>query len=300
VRSQGPAPRSFLPGSEWLFAKIYAGPAHVDRLLLESIKPLVEAVLREGEADGWFFIRYADPQWHLRLRFHGDPQSLSSRVLPRLWHCLDQHASEGRIWRMTLDTYEREIERYGGIRGMEAAERLFQIDSELALELLSSIPDHLGTKTRWQLAFVSVDLLLAGLGLDTAARRQIVNNMGKFQEKNFEVNPRYRKQISDRFRGERQTLEKMLDDPRAGGFPEAAIAALEHYTEQLKTVRQELEQQQQAGSLTTGIPELAGNYVHMHLNRMFRSAANAQEMVLYDFLARSYDSRMAREKRTVP
>ena len=45
------------------------------------------------------------------------------------------------------------------------------------------------------------------------------------------------------------------------------------------------------------IPELAGSYVHMHLNRLFRSAANAQEMVLYDYLARTYDSRMAREKR---
>jgi hypothetical protein len=35
----------------------------------------------------------------------------------------------------------------------------------------------------------------------------------------------------------------------------------------------------------------------MHLNRMFRSAANAQEMVLYDFLARTYDSKMARDKK---
>ncbi len=36
----------------------------------------------------------------------------------------------------------------------------------------------------------------------------------------------------------------------------------------------------------------------MHLNRMFRSAANAQEMVLYDFLTRTYDSRLAKEKRS--
>jgi hypothetical protein len=38
----------------------------------------------------------------------------------------------------------------------------------------------------------------------------------------------------------------------------------------------------------------------MHLNRIFRSSPNAQEAVIYDFLARTYDSRMAREKRATP
>jgi thiopeptide-type bacteriocin biosynthesis protein len=291
--------RKFLPGSRWLFVKIHAGPSHVDRLLPETIGPLVRTVLAEGEAEGWFFIRYADPQWHLRLRFRGDPAKLTSRVLPRLWECLEPHAAEGRIYSMSLDTYEREIERYGGLGGMETAERFFQTDSELALDLLTSIGERPGTKVRWQLAFYSVNLLMAGLGLDVLARRQTINTMGRFQEKKFDVSAQYRKQVSDHFRGERQTLEKLLDDPRAGDFPESAIAALDLYAERLKTIRQELERQQQAARLTVAIPELAGSYVHMHLNRLFRSAANAQEMVLYDYLARTYDSRMAREKRKV-
>ena len=33
-----------------------------------------------------------------------------------------------------------------------------------------------------------------------------------------------------------------------------------------------------------------------HLNRIFRSTPNAQEMVLYDFLTRTYDSLLARQK----
>jgi thiopeptide-type bacteriocin biosynthesis protein len=64
----------------------------------------------------------------------------------------------------------------------------------------------------------------------------------------------------------------------------------------LESMRAELECAQQVGELAKSIPELAGSYVHMHLNRFFRSAANAQEMVLYDFLARIYNSKMAREK----
>jgi len=293
------AQRNFLPGSEWLFAKIYGSPTHLDHLLLSSVRPLVESVLAAGDADGWFFIRYGDPQWHLRLRFHGDPQKLSGRVLPQLWQSLREHAGQGRIWRMQLDTYEREIERYGGPVGIGIAERFFQIDSELALDLLGAIPDLLGSKIRWQLAFTSVNQLLAGLGLEIAARRLIVNNIGKSQEKSLAVSPSYRKQISDRFRGERTVLEKLLDDPSAGEFPEQALSALQRYSAHLTGIREGLEREHTAGALTATLQELAGSFVHMHLNRLFRSSPNAQEMVAYDYLARCYDSRLAREKRNL-
>lgn len=283
--------RSFLPGSEWLFAKIYGSPAFLDHLLLTSVKPLVEKALADGDADGWFFIRYGDPQWHLRLRLHGEPERLSARVLPQLWHSLGEHAGLKRTWRVQLDTYEREIERYGGHAGIVTAERLFQIDSELVLDLLNSIPDQLGAKVRWHLAFTSMNLLLAGLGLELPARRALVNNMGRSQEKSFAVTPHYKKQISERFRSERALLEKLLDDPTAGGFPQEAVAALQRYAARLTGIREE------AREINASIQELAGSFIHMHLNRIFRSSPNAQEMVLYDFLTRTYDSRLAREGR---
>src|SRR5437764_2922604 len=292
----GSAQRSFLPGSEWLFAKIYGSPSHLDRLLVESIRPLVEKVLAAREADSWFFIRYGDPQWHLRLRFHGDPQALSARVMPQLWQLVNQQAQQGKIWRMQIDTYEREIERYGGMEGIQIAERLFQFDSELALELLASISDRLGSQTRWRMAFCSVDRLLQGLDFELKARRDLVNNMGKSQEKNFTVNQSYKKQLSERFRKERPILEKILTTPeQLTEFPASAHVALVRFAGQIKLVHTQLQEKQQTGEFTRSITELAGSYIHMHLNRMFRSTPNAQEMVLYDFLTRTYDSMLARK-----
>ena len=292
----GSAQRSFLPGSEWLFAKIYGSPSHLDRLLVEGIKPLVENILAAHEAESWFFIRYGDPQWHLRLRFHGDPQTLSARVLPQLWQLINQQAQQGKIWQMQVDTYERELERYGGMEGIQIAERLFHFDSELALELLGSISDRLGSQTRWRLAFCSVDRLLQGLGFELNVRRDLVNNIGKSQEKNFSINQSYKKQLSEKFRKERQTLEKILSNPEeVTEFPASAHAALTRFAGQIKQVRAHLEEKQQTGRLTRSISELSGSYIHMHLNRMFRSTPNAQEMVLYDFLTRTYDSILARK-----
>ena len=290
------AQRNFLPGSEWLFAKIYGSPSHLDRFLIEGIKPLVESVLAAGEADSWFFIRYGDPQWHLRLRLHGDPKTLSAQVLPRLWEAVNAQVNQEKAIRMQLDTYEREIERYGGPEGITIAERLFQADSELALALLASIAERPGpgSNLRWQIACASVDRLLAGLGFSLDARRHLLNNMGKAQEKSFSVGQEYRKQLSERFRKERPTLEKILSNPaEVSEFPASVHSSLAQFAAKVQPIREQLEQARLANSLT----ELAGSYVHMHLNRIFRSTPNAQEMVLYDFLTRTYDSVLARKKR---
>jgi hypothetical protein len=59
----------------------------------------------------------------------------------------------------------------------------------------------------------------------------------------------------------------------------------------------ELRSYARAGRLTVPLPELAVSYLHMHANRVLRSAHQAQELVLYDFLSRLYESRAARAPR---
>ena len=70
--------RSYPPGSEWLYLKLYAGPSTVDRILC-ALRPLTESPHALEAADRWFFIRYADPHWHLRLRFTGSLRACSAK-----------------------------------------------------------------------------------------------------------------------------------------------------------------------------------------------------------------------------
>ena len=42
------------------------------------------------------------------------------------------------------------------------------------------------------------------------------------------------------------------------------------------------------------IQAVSSSFVHMYTNRLLRSAARAQELVLYDFLGRLYQSQKAR------
>jgi len=44
------------------------------------------------------------------------------------------------------------------------------------------------------------------------------------------------------------------------------------------------------------LPELASSYVHMHANRLLRTAQRQQEACLHYFLERLYDAALARAR----
>ncbi|MFF2807343.1 lantibiotic dehydratase [Streptomyces sp. NPDC058000] len=127
-----PAPtRVHLPGEDWLFVKLYADPATHDALLADRLPALLAEV--EADNDRWFFLRYRDPEPHLRLRFHGTPAELTGRVLPAVARHVRELIGSGAVRTMTLDAYRPETDRYGGPAAQEAAERLFGTDSRSAL-----------------------------------------------------------------------------------------------------------------------------------------------------------------------
>jgi thiopeptide-type bacteriocin biosynthesis protein len=292
-----PVSRSFPPGSEWLYARIYTGTASADRLLSEAVAPLVQRVMAAGHAERWFFLRYGDPSWHLRLRFQGHPRRLRDEVLPALKAALEPALRDGSVWRLQLDTYEREVERYGGPEGVVLAERLFQEDSQAALGLLEGCVGDEGEEARWRLTLLGMDLLLADLGLSLEARTAVVERAREAFGQEFRVTAAFERQLGERFRQERGALEALLagtsseEDPWAAG-----VEVLRERSARLVPVATALREAERAGRLSASLAELAPSYLHMHANRMLRSAARAQELVLYDFLGRLYRSRLARSR----
>ena len=64
--------------------KLYTGETAADAVLRELVGPIVGEALETGAMERWFFVRYADPDRHLRLRFQGDPRRLHAETLPAL------------------------------------------------------------------------------------------------------------------------------------------------------------------------------------------------------------------------
>ncbi|WKK24090.1 lantibiotic dehydratase [Streptomyces olivoreticuli] len=126
-------------GSEWLSAKLYASPARHNEILTQRL-PLLLRELPES-MDRWFFLRYADPDPHLRLRFHARPGVLTRQVLPVIGAWAADLRERGLAHVLILDEYCPETARYGGPDMIEAAERAFHADSLAVLEQLQVLPD---------------------------------------------------------------------------------------------------------------------------------------------------------------
>jgi hypothetical protein len=105
------------PGREWLYAKLYGGTGALDGMLTKAVHPLVEKLTDLGRIFRWFFIRYSDPHDHLRIRFNGAPERLAQEVSPLVFDTFNPLVSSGELWKIEFDTYQREIERYGGFDG---------------------------------------------------------------------------------------------------------------------------------------------------------------------------------------
>jgi thiopeptide-type bacteriocin biosynthesis protein len=132
------------PGGAWTYVKLYGAEAELDALLRDHAGRIVAACAERADLDRWFFLRYRDPQHHLRLRLRakdGDGVAL----VAHLCALLEPLITEGALRRYAFDTYEPELERYGGSAAQTAVQRLFRRDSERVLEALASAADAGGS-----------------------------------------------------------------------------------------------------------------------------------------------------------
>ena len=284
------------PGSEWLFAKLYTGQHTADQLLGGPLAHLVKEAMASGDADRWFFIRYADPEPHLRIRFHGDPSRIWARVLPRLNQTLGPLLENTLLWQIQLDTYDPETRRFGGLSNLARAEKIFMADSEAAMEILATHPGDEGGKCRWHLALASVDGYFASADLPLEARYQLAKARFAGFSKEYGLHaPAARHKLAARFRLERQKLETLLDPNQPDENPLArGMAILGRRSRRLRPWFVEMRALEKAEGLTVGFEELLGSFIHMSVNRMLQSSQRAQEMVIYYFLMRLYESRLAK------
>ena len=76
--------RSFVPGDEWLYYKLYCNPLNADIILINYLKPLLDSLKNEMRVKNSFFVRYEDPKYHIRLRIQFNTISEISNALIKI------------------------------------------------------------------------------------------------------------------------------------------------------------------------------------------------------------------------
>jgi thiopeptide-type bacteriocin biosynthesis protein len=283
--------RTFPPGSEWLYLKLYTGRSTADQLLREFVRPFVDWALRSGDAEQWFFIRYGDPFWHLRLRFQGSPDKLHSRLQPAFNAAIEAFIAAGKVWRVQIDTYEREVERYGGAEGIVLAEQIFHADSEAALKIIERWSGNEGLEARRLLTLRSIDQMLDDFGLELRDRSRLLEILlDKFAGDRVS-----KSRFATTYRNMRQAIERILEGTRdTQAMFGRELAILDQRSQQIEPAIVKLKTHAETGQLSVSLTELISNLIHVHTNRILRPAPPSEEVLLYDLLARFYRSRIAR------
>lgn len=278
--------RRLPPGSECLYAKLYCGSGVADRVLRDAVAPLVDQVIGNGAAERWFFLRYADPHPHIRLRFFGHPQRLAADVLPALTAATAPFISDGRIWRVQVDTYEREVERYGGPVGIGLAERLFAADSAAALAVVSAYGGTAGADQRALLTMVGIDRLLADFGIDPRERIEWLVRWTPDQAD-------FHRRQGEAYRRLRGSLESVLAGTAHSELA-PGIAALERRSIEVAPIAAALRAGLVSGAVQGPAEQLLLSYTHMFVNRVEAAEPTRVEPQYYDFLRRIHVAGMAR------
>jgi thiopeptide-type bacteriocin biosynthesis protein len=132
VQPHGPGGAMRRPSSAWRSYHVFVDPAEPIEAILIDIVEQIRALAPPGAS--WFFIRYTEDGYHLRVRvrdfgraaFDAVVAASRDRAVARL----------NRPVRLTLTDYEPEVQRYGGADAIAENEALFELSSEIALRII--------------------------------------------------------------------------------------------------------------------------------------------------------------------
>lgn len=279
--------RTFAPGSEWLYLKVYGGISSMSPVLAKLCQLAAKEELRK-KVSQWFFIRFADPEPHLRFRIRLKSANCYADLLVECHRVLNPFLISGEVHSVRLDTYQRELERYGQ-ETIEESERIFWRDSEATGQLLQM---QLSESEMLTCACQSVEAYLSAFGLSLAEK--VIFCMAAYEQFTHEHGPmkELRQSLAQKYRVNRSSVEQALVPLEGTGRKEVTqIIQLRTYgiSDDVETVRK----RHQAGR-----PEKLDQYlksiIHMSINRLFAANQRTYELLIYHHLYRAYQSKVAR------
>jgi thiopeptide-type bacteriocin biosynthesis protein len=285
--------RLFIPGSEWIYFKLYTGTKTADAILKNEMYGYTNEMLKNGIIDKWFFIRYSDPDFHIRLRLHLKEARNFTYVFNRFFEICNPLVDAGLVWNIQCDTYQREIERYGA-NSISMVEDMFFIDSEFVIKLLHQLNEESAEQHRWKLSLTLIDSFLSAFSFELSQLKELLNTIADNYKKEFGFTQHpAKKQLNSKFRTYRKEIENaMLWENKTTediNFIKIRKQAIFPFAEKLIAM-------EKIGDLQVPLKSLLSSIIHMTMNRWFRSKSRLHELILYDFMYRHYASEIAKLK----
>ncbi|MES2775770.1 MAG: lantibiotic dehydratase [Bacteroidota bacterium] len=283
--------RRFIPGSDWVYAKLYCGIGVAERCLATTIRPLVFELSQGGYIKKWFFIRYNEGGHHLRIRFEATDQGQVQNIVAICNGHFKQMDKECLVNRVEYATYDREIERYGETT-IGLSESVFCINSSAILEFVSGEP---GDEARWLWGIQYADMLLHSFGFSLAEKCSLLFHLSESFLKEFKADKPFFIQINNRYREVKRLLFSILDNDfttNTLSTPEIKHMLVED-AGALEYIAAEIDKLNTGADREMRLRSLVSSYLHMHFNRLFLNKQRVHEMVVYEYMNQYYRAKLA-------
>ncbi|RFZ85162.1 hypothetical protein DYU05_06060 [Mucilaginibacter terrenus] len=296
VKNQG-VKGKFIPGSEWLYFKIYTGLKFAEEILKNELFRFVDEGLTQGLFEKFFFIRFKDDGPHLRIRFYNAEESKQHELMRAFLNACQPLINNNYIQRVVLDTYVRETDRYGEDL-ITHSEDLFFHDSLSVMRLLKLIDGPDIDIYRMIFAIRGINILLDDFKFTFMQKEKFSKYLQGMFFKEFGAGDHLQSQLNDKYRSYQSLIFSHMD---ADSDKENDIVdAIEIFKERsnanilaVKRILSEVNAEQN----WQRIEELLASYIHMFVNRLFIGKQRMNELVIYHFLERYHRSRSAILKR---
>lgn len=288
--------RKFLPGSEWLYLKLYTGPETANQLLTGPIWALLTELSQQNRLQQWFFVRYLDPEFHMRLRIKcTDPATRDQTLLHTLKTC-QRWVTDGFVDTFQMDTYDRELERYGE-QTIDLCEDYFDVDTRMIVAFLTEHPDA-DEESVLLFAVANAIAMATDFGFSDVDCLTFFRLRQQGYHFEFSVSKEVKDTLNRQFRSYRQqmTAWQTLYNPSNKSDEDSLTGHLLH--------KRTIDTQRIINNLTQKMPvddpgslfSLVGSLLHMSMNRLFTSQLRLYELMVYHLTCRYYESTVARSK----
>ena len=289
--------RIFCPGDEWFYFKIYCSPNLADSILLNTLEPFVKQLINEGIISTWFFIRYNDPNFHIRVRLHIVPAINFNALMADLESKLKPLIANKLVSNFVIDTYFREIERYGSTN-IDTIEKIFFDNSELVLKVIGYLSNSNLTNYRFYFGLALTKSILESASVDINEYFNFVNtgDTNFSSEFNLKSNKLLREEFSSKYRSNNETINFFLSDTKSKNFPVELKYVLKDFNNQCKLNLIDPLGLIRNNTIGTSLySNIILSIVHMFLNRLFISKSREQEFMVYHFLNKFSKSQIRKD-----
>ncbi|MNV03964.1 hypothetical protein D3C71_942470 [compost metagenome] len=294
-----PVQRKFLPGDNWMYYKMYTGTEISDTLLCDVIQPLSQQLMEQGIISDWFFIRYSDPDYHLRLRFKLTDSKQSHIINAAINQALQTYLEQDLVWRLQLDTYVRELERYG-YRTIDLTESLFCLNSNLIVDLYRHLFNNNQNQDYRMLCAIAVtDSLINAFTNSFEEKYAFAEKIQSAYATEFNIKGSTQKIASTNFRMEKQKLEQLFDFKAVNDELVSLVQTIVgKYEPQTKALVAEIIALDYPTQDFAAMETLICSHIHMFINRFYTTNQRFFEMVMYTTYEQWLKSVIARKKVT--